>query len=266
VDFEAPILPYFESVSLLYQRDPQDGYNDWGDYVNERSALTFWDNLPCERLMIDASVWSADLARLADDFRRVEGFVDLYHFDVSDAHFVPGLLFFPDLVASLRPLTPRPFHVHLMAEDPLALIDDFAHAGADLITVHCDLGPAAAPAIRRIREVGVQAGLGFGLDAAPERVLPFLEQISLVLLMGTPMGVKGQGLSSLACPRIERMRALLEAHGMAGKIKIEADGGIRTDTAPALRTAGVDLLVPGSLLFKSKDLPGTAGWLRGLNS
>jgi len=227
---------------------------------------TFWDSLPRERLLLDASVWSADFTHLADEFRRVDGCVDLYHFDVSDAHFVPGLLFFPDLVASLRPLTSRPFHVHLMVENPLSLVDDFARAGADLVTVHCDLGPLAGPAIRKIRDAGVSAGLGFSLGAAPEQVLPFLGQIDLVLLMGTPMGVKGQDLSPLACPRIERMRALLKTNGYADRIKIEVDGGIRREKAPSLRAAGADLLVPGSLLFKSQDLSGTSAWLHGLPS
>ncbi len=226
--------------------------------------MAFWDSLPRERLLIDASAWSADFTRLADEFRRVDGCVDLYHFDVSDAHFVPGLLFFPDLVASLRPLTSRPFHVHLMVENPLSLIDDFTRAGADLVTVHCDLGPLAGPAIRKIRDAGLSSGLGLSLETAPEQVLPFLGEIDLVLMMGTPMGVKGQGLSPLARPRLARMRALLEANGFADRIKIEADGGIRRETAPSLRAAGADLLVPGSLLFKSEDLPGMAAWLRGL--
>jgi ribulose-phosphate 3-epimerase len=224
--------------------------------------MTLWDTLPRNCLMLDASVWSSDFTHLADEFKRVDGCVDLYHFDVSDAHFVPGLLFFPDLVASLRPLTARPFHVHLMVDDPLSLVDDFARAGANLLTVHCDLGPLAGSAIRKIRAAGLRAGLGFGLNSPPELVLPYLGEIDLVLLMGTPMGVKGQGLSPLACPRIAQMRALLEANGYEDKVKIEADGGIRRETAPSLRAAGADLLVPGSLLFKSEDLAGTAEWLR----
>ncbi|MGE5222074.1 MAG: D-allulose-6-phosphate 3-epimerase, partial [Omnitrophica WOR_2 bacterium] len=93
-------------------------------------------NFPGERLLADASLWSADFTRLGDEIRRVDGYADLYHFDVSDAHFVPGLLFFPDLVAALRPLTRKPFHVHLMADNPLSLIDDFVNAGADRITIH----------------------------------------------------------------------------------------------------------------------------------
>ncbi len=91
-------------------------------------------HIPGDRFTAEFSLWSADLTRLGDDIRRTESVADLYHIDVADAHFVPGLLFFPDLVAALRPLTTRPFHLQLMVRDPAALIDDFVAAGADLIT------------------------------------------------------------------------------------------------------------------------------------
>src|SRR5580658_9210181 len=95
-----------------------------------------WQDLPRTRLLTDVSLWSADLANLAAAIERVEPFADSYHFDVCDAHFAPTLLFFPDLLRALRPLTARPFHVHLMVERPTALIEDFVASGADLITVH----------------------------------------------------------------------------------------------------------------------------------
>ena len=104
------------------------------------------------RLYADVSVWSADLSCLGAEIQRVDAFVDGFHFDVCDAHFVPGLLFFPDLIAALRPLTGRPFHVHLMVENPLDLIDGFIQAGADRITVHCDIGSRAIAAIQKIVE------------------------------------------------------------------------------------------------------------------
>lgn len=226
--------------------------------------VSFWDSFANDRLLVDASLWSADLSCLRDDIRKVDDLVDLYHFDVSDAHFVPGLLFFPDLVAALRPLTHKRFHVHLMVDDPRSLVDDFAQAGADLITVHLDTGQHAAEAVEHILKTGIHAGLAFSLDAQIEKLLPYQEEIGLVLLMGTPMGVKGQGLSPRAAPRIREMRRLLIEHGLERKIKIEADGGIRTHTVPALHSAGADLVVAGSLIFKSEDLAQTFAWLRAL--
>ncbi len=228
--------------------------------------MGFWDSFANDRLLVDASLWSADLSCLRDEIRRVDNLVDLYHFDVSDAHFVPGLLFFPDLVAALRPLTRKRFHVHLMVTDPLSLIDDFAQAGADLITMHCDLGVPTKAAIDHILEIGKNAGLAFSVEAPVETALPFLDKIDLILLMGTPMGLKGQGLSEFACPRIQRLRTIIRENGFADKIKIEADGGIRAHTVSALRSAGADLVVAGSLVFKSDDLVKTFTWLHNLPS
>ncbi len=102
--------------------------------------VDFWSRFPRNRLLLEASLWSADFTQLGAEIKRVDSYVDSYHIDVADAHFVRGLLFFPDLVAALRPLTKRPFNVHLMTDNPLSLIDDFAEAGADLMTVHVENG------------------------------------------------------------------------------------------------------------------------------
>jgi ribulose-phosphate 3-epimerase len=223
-------------------------------------TMNFWNNFPPDRLLVDASLWSADLACLRDDIHRVDDYVDIYHFDVSDAHFTPGLLFFPDLIAAVRPLTRKPFHVHLMVTDPSSLIAVFAQAGTNLITVHAENARVAAP-IEQILTLGLKAGLALCLETPIEQVKTYLKEINLVLLMGTALGVKGQGLSTLACQRILSMQSLLFDSGFAGKIKIAADGGIRQHTVPALRSAGADLIVAGSLIFKSEDLSKTITWL-----
>lgn len=226
--------------------------------------MNFWSSYPPGRLLAEASLWSADFTCFGDEIRRMDSYADLYHIDVSDAHFVPGLLFFPDLVAKLRTLTRKAFHVHLMANQPLGLIDEFSDAGANLITVHSELGPLAAAALQRIAERGLSAGLALGLDMPLEAILPYLDMIEVVVMMGTPMGVKGQDLNRLAVPRVQRMAALLQTYGYREKIKIEADGGIRTHTVPVLRAAGADLIVMGSLAFKSSDLEETFAWVHGL--
>jgi ribulose-phosphate 3-epimerase len=223
----------------------------------------FWDHFAGNRLLVEASLWSADFTRLGADIERVDAHVDLYHIDVSDGHFVPGLLLFPDLVAALRPLTKRHFHVHLMTENPLSLIDDFADAGADMISVHAENGPRVPAALERIAARGLAAGLVLGLDVPVASIAPSLESISIVVLMGTPMGVKGKGLSPLAVGRLKEARALLADHGVEQSVRIESDGGIRSDTVPALRKAGAQLIVMGSLAFKSADIAGT---IRGAKS
>ena len=227
--------------------------------------MSFWENFPSNRLLVDVSLWSADFTRLGEEIIRLDPYADLYHIDVSDAHFVPGLLLFPDLVAALRPLTHRPFHVHLMTDNPLPHIAEFATAGADLITIHLENGPRIPAALSAIHELGLASGLALGLDAPLEAVLPFLDQIDILILMGTPLGVKGLEPSQNAYHRVERMRELLNTPGASsGQVKIAADGGIRTHTVPALRRSGADLVVAGSLAFKSHDISQTFQWLHSL--
>jgi ribulose-phosphate 3-epimerase len=226
--------------------------------------MSFWDALPQNRLLVEASLWSADFTHFADEMRRMEPFADLYHFDVSDGHFVPGLLFFPDLVAALRPLSAKPFHVHLMATNPLDLLPAFLEAGASLITVHAENGLLAPAALQAIRQAGAGAGLALGLDMPPEQVLPYLEMLDLVVMMGTLIGVKGVEPSPLACQRLRRMRALVNSAGLQGRVKLVADGGIRRHTVPELRCAGADVVVAGSLVYKSANPAETFAWLHSL--
>ena len=222
-----------------------------------------YSSLPKDRLLLDFSLWSADLTRLADAVQRTEPYADLYHLDVADAHFVPGLLFFPDLVAALRPLTSRPFHVHLMAEQPARLIDDFVTAGADILTVHLELGPPVADCLRQIRDAGCRAGLAVGLATPIEAVRHYVAGVDVIVVMGTDLGIKGADLSPDVAPRLRALRALLRAAG-ADDVKVFADGGIRRHTVAALRTAGADGIVPGSLVFGSEDLAQTVAWLHSL--
>ncbi len=226
--------------------------------------MDFWSRFRTDCLLAEASLWSADFTRLGAEIARVDPHVDLYHIDVADAHFVPGLLFFPDLVAALRPLSRRPFHVHLMTENPLSLIDDFADAGADLITVQGENGSLVPAALERIAGRGLASGVCLGLDTPIESLAPALEAISVVVLMGTPLGVKGAGLSRLAARRLQDARALLAEHGVQEKVRLESDGGIRTETVPGLRAAGAQLIVMGSLAFKSQDIGRTMAWVRSL--
>lgn len=224
-----------------------------------------WNNLPRHRLLADISLWSADLARLQDSIEAVDAWVDSYHLDVADGHFTPTLLFFPDLVAALRPLTARPFHVHLMAEKPTTLIPAFAEAGADVITVHLENGDSELHACgEAIREAGKQAGLALSLDTPVDAAAPFLSDFDVVLLLGTKIGVKGKGLDDAACARLRRMSGLLRSQGRRDAVRIVADGAIRTQTVPLLHAAGADVIVPGSLVFGSPAVSGLFEWLHAL--
>lgn len=219
--------------------------------------------MPRTRLLADVSLWSADLANLAAGIERVDRFADSFHLDVSDAHFAPSLLFFPDLVRALRPLTKRPFHIHLMVERPTTLIEDFVASGADVITIHAEVGKSeAAAAIQAIRRAGRSAGLALRLDTPVEASDPYLDRIDALLLLGTVPGVKGQDLAPEACGRLASAASLLGER--RARVRLIADGGIRSHTVPVLRRAGADVVVPGSLVFRSQNVAETFSWLRAL--
>lgn len=224
-----------------------------------------WIDLPRNRLLADVSLWSADLANLQTSIQRVEPFADSYHIDVFDDRFAPGLLFFPDMVRAMRPLTPKPFHIHLAAEKPSRLIENFAASGADVITIHAELGETELKrCLAQIRELGCEAGVALLLETPVASVLPYIDDIALVLLLDTKVGIKGVDLAPDALTRISQLDALLRERGVRSRVRLEADGAIRRHTVPLLRRAGADVIVPGSLFFGAEDLGALAAWLHGL--
>lgn len=229
-------------------------------------APNWMDLLPRRRLIAEYSLWSGDLGYLAEDIARTDAFADIYHVDVADGHFAPALLFFPDLVARLRRLTGRPFHVHLMVADAVLLsqIDQFAEAGADLISVHVENEAVLPAALDRIREHGIKRGLVLKLETPVALLEPLLGAVDFVTLLGTAIGVKGQGLSPAACPRLTTVRGMIAATGLSGSVILAADGGIRDNTVPDLALAGAQTVVMGSLAFGAPDLSERMRWLHAL--
>jgi len=223
--------------------------------------------LPGDRLLAEFSLWSADLVRIAEDMARVDTHVDLYHADVADGHFSPAMLLFPDLIAQLRPLTGKPIHVHLMVADSALQdqIDQFAEAGADLISVHAE-NADLAPCLDRIQDHGIAAGLVLQLHTPVRAAAPFLDRLSMLTLLGTKMGIKGVGLDPQAETRMAEARRMIDqATTAAGRrVLLAADGGIREHTVPGLRRSGADTIVMGSLAFGAEDLPTRMGWVHRL--
>jgi len=221
-----------------------------------------WNLSPGDRLLTDVSLWSAGLGNLQAAVERLSPYADSFHFDVADAHFVGDLLFFPDLVAALRPHTSRPFHAHLMVEEPSKLVDRFASAGAGLITIHCETGEREVrEAMARIRVRGCAVGMALALETPVEAIAPYASLVDAVVVMGTQLGVKGKALAPNACGRIGEMAALLERVSRRSRVPIIADGGIRKETAPMLRAAGADAIVPGSLVFEAGGLEEVFRWI-----
>lgn len=213
-------------------------------------------------LSLDVSLWSADLANLESEIQRLEPVADSFHLDACDGHYVPSLLFFPDLVARLRSCTRKPFHLHLMATRPMDLIDAFLDAGVDCVTIPVETGKRVWQVVDHIRSKGRSAGISLELDSPVDLAKPFRGRVDRFVLMGTAMGIKGCGLDERACDRMSALRSLIES-GPA-PAQLVADGGIREETVPLLRAAGADAIVPGSLICKAQDLAATAAWLKGL--
>ena len=230
-----------------------------------RPDAPWFDRLPQDRCLAEFSMWSADLCNLERDLARIDPFVDLLHIDVADGVFAPALLFFPDLVAQMRARTARPIHVHLMVDDAVLMsqIDQFAEAGADLISLHAE-HRQAGEGIARIRAHGLRAGAVLRVETPVEAARPLLPDLDVVTLLGTAIGVKGQGLNPAAPGRIAQMRAMVA--GLPGRRIVAADGGIRDTTVPQLVGAGAQTVVLGSLAFGAPDLGARIAWLHGLKA
>ena len=232
-----------------------------------RPAPGWFDSLPTGRCLAEFSMWSADLCNIAGDLARIAPHADLLHIDVADGVFAPALLFFPDLVAAMRQRSSVPIHVHLMVDDAILLsqVEQFAEAGADLISIHAE-NRNAPEALAVIRARGLLAGAVLRVESPIEIAKPLLPQLSMVTLLGTAIGVKGQGLSDSAPARIAAMRQMVAETAPGQRRIVAADGGIRENTVPRLVASGAETVVLGSLAFGASDLGQRIAWLHGLRA
>lgn len=231
------------------------------------SATQDWiDNLPTSHLIAEFSVWSADLARLADDMQRIAPYADILHIDVADGHFAPALLFFPDAVAAVRKVSKTPIHIHLMVADDILLsqIEQFCDAGCDLISFHVENAKVADAAFDLLEARNVAAGMVLRVETPVRQVAQFIPRLRFLTLLGTAIGVKGQGLNDRATQRLMAAKKLIGAANLPQRIVLAADGGIRENTVPLLRSAGAETVVLGSLAFGAPNLSERMAWLKAL--
>ncbi len=209
-------------------------------------------------LKCSTSLWSADLANLESEMKRVEPYSERFHIDVADGHYVKSLLFFPDMVKALRKHTSRPFEVHLMTTDPLDWIDPFGEAGADVLIFCHDAVPDPGEVLEAIRARGKQAGMSLLITEPVDVLEPYWDELDIVTIVGTAMGIKGASMDPGVPAKIRAAREVISRRGLP--TLVQADGGIRRETVPLLAAAGADYIVPGSLMFR-EDPPAMREWL-----
>ena len=196
------------------------------------------------------SILSADFADLAAEVDRVAEAADLLHVDVMDGHFVPNLTIGPVVVGALRKHTDLFLDCHLMIDNPAVLLEGFADAGADRCIVHIELGDPR-PLFDELRNRNVGVGLVLNPETPVEAVLPYLDEIDLLLVMSVNPGWGGQGFIPEVLDKVRVVRKEIDDRGL--DVEIEIDGGINVTTAPAAAEAGVDILVAGSAVFGAPD-------------
>ena len=201
---------------------------------------------------VAASILAADFARLGEDVKAVEPHADIIHVDVMDAHFVPPLTIGPVVVESLRPVTERPLHAHLMIERPEALLQDFAEAGTDLVTFHIEAAAEPGAVVRQAEGLGMRPGIAVNPETAVDAVFPFLDGLDNVIVMTLARtGWAGQPFQESSLPKIETLRTEIDRRSL--DVDIVVDGGIDEQSAPRCLDAGATVLAAASSIFKADD-------------
>ena len=201
---------------------------------------------------IAPSILSADFSRLGDEVKAVEeAGADWIHVDVMDGKFVPNITVGPLVVESLRKVTKLPLDVHLMIENADQYIEDFANAGADIISVHAEACPHLHRTVQSIKENGAKAGVVLNPATTLFALDEIIEQVDMVLLMSVNPGFGGQTFIGSVLSKIELLRNTLDESGV--ELDLQVDGGIKPDNAAIIKQAGANVLVSGSAIFGSDD-------------
>jgi ribulose-phosphate 3-epimerase len=198
-------------------------------------------------LLIAPSILAADFSKLGDEVRAIDqGGAEFVHIDVMDGHFVPNISFGAPIMQSIRAVTKRVFDVHLMIAPVDPYLEQFAKAGADIITVHAEAGPHLDRSLQAIKALGKKAGVSLNPATPASAIAHVLDRLDLILVMTVNPGFGGQAFIKAMLPKIAEVKEMVRGRN----IDVEVDGGITEETAPLAVKAGANVLVAGSAIFK----------------
>ena len=205
-----------------------------------------------KKIQISPSILAGDFSQLGSEIKKLEiGGADMIHVDVMDGHFVPNLTIGPPVIKALRKYTKLPFDVHLMISPVHKYIKNFSDAGSDIITIHPEATENLKVSIDLIKNLGKKVGISLNPDTPIDKIVKYLNEINLVLVMTVHPGFGGQKFISKILDKIKNLKKIKDEKNF--DFKIEVDGGINFENNKLVIAAGADILVSGTTIFRDNN-------------